>query len=141
MGKKFEISEDDLQKLLSNATKQGIELGQQMVKSKQAIPITSPAFNAQRLFMQGRHPHLRTEIEEIFTNKGIRDGRGLATDAYFCVGEGDIQYLVRKLSQSAFNVTKNEQIPIGERLSALRFYDRIADEWLDCAKKHIPNYQ
>lgn len=87
MGKKFEISEDDLQKLLSNATKQGIELGQQMVKSKQAIPITSPAFNAQRLFMQGRHPHLRTEIEEIFTNKGIRDGRGLATDAYFCVGE------------------------------------------------------
>ena len=141
MGKTFEISEENLQQLLSNATKQGIELGQQMVKSKEAIPIDSPAFNAQRLFMQGRHPHLRTEIEDISTSKGIRDYRGLPVNDYSRVCESDVQCMIRKLAQSAFNATKNDQIPIGERSSALRFYDRIADEWLACAKKYIPNYR
>ena len=135
------LSKDRLTELLTDSTKQGIELGKQMILANKKIPIDSSTFNPSQLFLQGKYPHLTSDISPMYIERGIRDDKGMAIDGRFHYAEGSIRDAIRKLVLAGFNATANKHIPIESRQEALRFFDHLCDEWLAFAEEHLPHYE
>lgn len=134
------LSKDRLTELLTDSTKQGIELGKQMILAKKKIPIDSPAFNPSQLFLQGKYPHLVNDISPLYKEHGIRDDNDMAIDGRFHYAEGTIRDLIRKLVLAGFNATANKYIPVRSRRDALTYYDQLCEDWLAFAEKNLPYY-
>lgn len=154
------LSKDQLAKLLTDSTKQGIELGKNLANSDESeasdcVPLEAPEFNPTKLFQQPGHVTKRFGMKvqqlqdehgwcnsmKVFEATGWHDHRLFELNDHRNYYRDDPWKAIKLLVLSVFNATKQADIPVKERRDALSFADHLCSEWLEFAEEHMPTYE